>query len=522
MPMDPDSTAPVPTGGEPTAAPDQAADQTAERSAEDWQSSLQKLYSRKSAERQTAPKEGDPRRFRATAAALAQEPDPADDAGLVGLPWNPAEPGERLTYEPLALPKAPIGYPHWRQIVGESFLQHQIIRHQPQSQSIQQVLSRAAWEVLQQFGTEAAYVFLLFAAHASDARQPWDEIIELRGTELIQLYIWTASEDLSPGRRLKRLGNVVELIGNLTILISQIDPLQKRFAATKIPLWVLEELEYSGPLSDLDEIVDGSSSYASTAVQNDSYQPEEAEELIIRVGLGLWVEQFGAVSEAAKQVELRTYGLLAKNTLQINPHKKPMAAKLAIFMGMMQALHPGQRFEVGQLLGQLESKSTILEMQRRKDRRNYIFSRWNTALRALKKLGWTIEFDAQTYPLILQPAWNQEETPPAISPDESDLWLNCWLKAVIEITPPAAIRTVEPETPEALEAPMPDRLTGRILERALELKGLSRAKLAEQLNLDRSMVTYWIKGARLIQPKHREQICELLSSELEQVLQTSR
>jgi hypothetical protein len=519
--MDPDSTIPVPPVASPE-LPDRTADPTAERPAEDWQSSLQKLYSRKSAERQTAPKEGDPRRFRATAAALAQEPDPNDDDALVGLPWNPVEPSTRLTYEPLALPKAPIGYPHWRQIVGESFLQHQIIRHQPQSQSVQQVLSRAAWEVLQQFGTEAAYVFLLFAAHASDARQPWDEIIELRGTELIQLYIWNPHEDLSPGRRLKRLGNVVELIGNLTILISQIDPLQKRFAATKIPLWVLEELEYSGPLSDLDEIADGSGpgSYSSEAdLQNDSYQPEEAEELIIRVGLGLWVEQFGAVSEAAKQVELRTYGLLAKNTLQINPHKKPMAAKLAIFMGMMQALHPGQRYEVGQLLGQLESKSTILEMQRRKDRRNYIFSRWNTALHALKKLGWTIEFDAQTYPLILQPAWNQEETPPAISPDESDLWLNCWLKAVIEITPPAAIRTVEPVEPEP---PMPDRLTGRILERALELKGLSRAKLAEQLNLDRSMVTYWIKGARLIQPKHREQICELLSSELEQVLQASR
>jgi hypothetical protein len=194
-----------------------------------------------------------------------------------------------------------------------------------------------------------------------------------------------------------------------------------------------------------------------------------------------------------------------------------MAAKLAIFMGMMQALHPHQRYEVGTLLGQLESKSTILEMQRRKDRRNYIFSRWNTALHALKKLGWTIEFDPQTYPLILQPAWNQEETPPAISNDESDLWLNCWLKAVIEITPPAAAQPVETLEPDA---PMPDRLTGRILERALELKGLSRAKLAEQLNLDRSMVTYWIKGARLIQPKHREQICELLSSELEQVLQS--
>jgi hypothetical protein len=32
------------------------------------------------------------------------------------------------------------------------------------------------------------------------------------------------------------------------------------------------------------------------------------------------------------------------------------------------------------------------------------------------------------------------------------------------------------------------------------------------------MVTYWIKGARLIQPKHRQQICDILGEELEQVL----
>jgi hypothetical protein len=515
--MDPDL--PIPNPADPPT--DGLRPTDGDRQPEDWQSSLQKLYSRKSAERQTAPKEGDPRRFRAAAAALAPGQEQSIHDELIGLPWAPAEAGTRLTYEPLALPKAPIGYPHWRQIVGESFLQHQIIRNVPQSQSLQQVLSRAAFEVLQQFGTEAAYVFLLFAAHASDARHPWDEMIELRGTELIQLYIWNPAEELSPGRRLKRLGNMVELMGNLNILISQIDPFQKRFAATKIPLWVLEELEYSGPLTLTDEFTDDSSSfYPDSLYANDAYQPEEATELIIRVGLGLWVEQFAAVPEAAKHAELQAYGLLAKNTLQINPHKKPMAAKLAIFMGMMQALHPGQRYEVGQLLGQLESKSTILEMQRRKDRRNYIFSRWNTALRALKKLGWTIQFDEQTYPLILQPAWNQEETPPPITAEDSDLWLNCWLKAVIAITPPVLALPVERVEPPG--EPMPDRLTGRMLERALELKGLSRAKLAEQLNLDRSMVTYWIKGARLIQPKHREQICELLSAELEQVLQASR
>jgi ribosome-binding protein aMBF1 (putative translation factor) len=95
--------------------------------------------------------------------------------------------------------------------------------------------------------------------------------------------------------------------------------------------------------------------------------------------------------------------------------------------------------------------------------------------------------------------------------DES--WLEQWLQAKLTILSPGL------QELRSDNLPLKDRFTGRVLAEALEIRGLSRSKLAEYLSLDRSMVTYWIKGARLIQPKHREQICELLGPELEQVLQ---
>jgi ribosome-binding protein aMBF1 (putative translation factor) len=66
----------------------------------------------------------------------------------------------------------------------------------------------------------------------------------------------------------------------------------------------------------------------------------------------------------------------------------------------------------------------------------------------------------------------------------------------------------------------PDVTSGRALEQAVAAKGLSRAKLAEQLKLDRSLVTRWINGSRSIQPQHREQIWQVLGPELQQVMAT--
>lgn len=53
-------------------------------------------------------------------------------------------------------------------------------------------------------------------------------------------------------------------------------------------------------------------------------------------------------------------------------------------------------------------------------------------------------------------------------------------------------------------------MTGMELLTALEAKNWSKAKLAKELGVDRSLITRWIKGERVIQPKHHLQIQRLL------------
>jgi hypothetical protein len=443
----------------------------------DWQTSLQNLYSRKSAERPL--KEGDPRRFRTVAAELAQ----AQTAKNV-------------------IPST--HYAHWRQVVGDVFLEHAVVRGDESTQRVAVVLARVAWEIIQQYDIETAYTFLALAVRSTMTQDPWEEMVEIRVRDLFDLNIWDPDQELSHGKRLRHLGNLVEMVCNLFLLINQVDPETHTFKALKVPLWVLEELEYEGMIT---ETVDTEPMPVSI------YQPEEPQNLTIRVGMAYWSAYFPDVSDYRRRSSLRLYGQMAQGTLQINPYKKPLAAKLSMFLTLTSQLKTGDRYVVGHLLEQIESKSVLMEMDRRKDRRNYLFSRWNTALRTLSKLGWTVLFDVETYPLELQPAWHQANPVQIDLSTADESWLERWLQAEVTILSP-----VFQELQEA-DLPLSERFTGRILAEALAIRGLSRSKLAEYLNLDRSMVTYWIKGARLIQPKHREQICGLLRDELEQVLQ---
>jgi transcriptional regulator with XRE-family HTH domain len=482
-------------------------DETPETSSNqpDWQTSVDQLYDRKTRERRPI-REGDPQKYRQAAAEITARQSATFAANLDALLADPDQLIDDTTadflplttgqYESLQLPLQSTGYAYWRQIVGETFLEHQIIPHDRASQRVEIVLGKAAWQILQQFGAEAAYVFLLLAAKATRTRNPWEELVELNTQDLLSLDIWEKDADQVVGRRLRTIGNLVELVCNLSLLVSRVMPETKRFKALRIPFWVMEEMEYSGRVSS----------------SNDGYQPEESQDLSVRVGFGLWSEQFVDVSDEIKQEALGRFGYQSNSILQINPNRKPLAAKLAILLLLLNQSNPQQNHAVGALLELVESKATIIEMQRRRDRRNYYWSRWNTALHALQKLGWQIEFDSESYPEALRPAWHQTQ---AIEIENDDRWVNAWLQARIKIQPPQL-----PETPKPVsDLPLAERFTGRSLAQALELKGLSRSKLAEYLHLDRSMVTYWIKGSRHIQPHHREQICQLLGRELEQVLE---
>lgn len=467
--------------------------------APDWQTSVQQLYDRKTQERRTM-SEGDPERYRQAAADISARQAALHEAlqadGLVDdSPAIVVRP-----YPPLSLPSPRGNYPHWRQITGTTLLEHEIIQGDASTQRLDFVLAKVAWEVLQQFGIEAAYALLLLTMRLAQAKDPWAEIVELRTQDLLNLNIWEREQDLGRGRRLRLAGNWLELVCNLSLLINKIDGVKSRFKALRVPLWVLEEMEYGGTVVTTD----------------DGLQPEEAQNLTVRVGLGLWSEQFVAAKDSQKQESLVQFGHQASTVLAIDPHRKTQTAKLGILLMLLDRIHPGepQSYAIGAILEQLESQATLIAMRRRKDRLHTAYSRWNTSLHSLQRQGWTIDFDDAIYPAHFQPTWHNPTNDQAHLNCDNEQWFDPWLQAQIRFTPPHLV-IIEPDP---RDLPLPERFTGRNLAQALALKGLTQSKLAEQLQLDRSMVTYWIKGARLIQPRHRQQICAILGEELAQVL----
>jgi hypothetical protein len=395
-------------------------------------------------------------------------------------------------------------YPYWNKSVGEGFIQHQIVRQSP-SKQIELVPGKAAWEIIQQFGPEAAYVFLIFSSYATDSEEAWAEQIRLKGTDLIRLFGWDKRTDITIAQKLKKIGHLVELVCSLSVLISNINIGAKRYNVERGAMWILEGLGYSGQLA---LTMDTNQPNAPT------YEAGEPDELYIKVRPGIWTEKFLNAKDVSAKESLFQYGYLAKSTLQINPYRQRLASKLAIFLTIMSRIRDDGRYEIRTILERLEPKELLEEIQSDRVRRVKLIDQWDSALLTLKELGWEVEFDQATYPETIRPTW-------ALS-DEFDSgyrprnWLAVWLKAIIVIKPSVKIQEKlggsAPPLPKALAPSSRPSLilTSDVIQAALDAKGMTKAQLADALQVDRSLVTRWLKGQRTIQPKHCNQIKALL------------
>ncbi|MBD3886821.1 helix-turn-helix transcriptional regulator [Phormidium tenue FACHB-886] len=395
-------------------------------------------------------------------------------------------------------------YPHWKKLVGEGFIQHQIVRQSPSNQQIELVPRKAAWDIIQQFGPEAAYVFLIFSSYATDSEEPWAEQIRLKGTDLIRLFGWDKRTDITIAQKLKKIGHLVELVCSLSVLVSNINIGAKRYNVERGAMWNLEGLGYAGQLALTIDIN-----------QSDSptYEAGEPDELFIKVRPGVWTEKFLNASDASAKEALFQYGYLAKSTLQINPYRQRLASKLAIFLTIMSRIRDDGRYEVRTLLERLEPKNFLEGVQDDRLRRVKLINQWDSALLTLKDLGWEIDFDRATYPESIRPAWSLgDDVDSGYRPRN---WLATWLKAIVIIKPSVKIQEkLGGHMPVAIKpactTTQPPLLTGDVIQAALDAKGMTKAQLADTLQVDRSLVTRWLKGQRTIQPKHRIQIKALL------------
>ncbi|MGQ9871693.1 helix-turn-helix domain-containing protein [Leptodesmis sp.] len=411
----------------------------------------------------------------------------------------------------------------WKIVAGDCFLEYSLQDDRPGSHQVEIVFGKVAWEMLQRLGPETTYLFLTLAALASEAATPWKGGFQAKASELIKRTNWERYENLTTDKKLKRIHSLIQLIGDLSISIIYKDIEKRNYIISNSKLLILEEFQFIGDLQTKIQDLD---------LDEKSIQIEKPDELTFRIRLGYWVKHLLNKQGQVDAEALRRYGYLAKSTLTINPYENSLAAKLSIFLTSMSQIQTNGRYQTKSLLETIESRELVNAVHRDPKYRDRLLEEWNDALLTLARLGWEIKFDSKTYPRSLQPSWSQTEGSPTHTQVRPRDWLSLWLNAQLTIIPTTLIQhrlevsktlsvTHQELDPSLNTNPhkgyTPQIIPGYALEMALAAKGITKTELAKQLQLDRSLVSHWIKGSRSIQPKHREQLWQLLGSELQQV-----
>jgi hypothetical protein len=485
-----------------------------------WEDALQKLYRRKSDERKGETnnlREGDPRQFRAAAAELtaelsnkAQSENQSKKQGT-----NPIE-----NLNPSEKPRLIINC--WDELLPKSFVEQEIIPTAPETLKAEAILGKVLWDILQQYGPDETYSFLALIAQAGEGLTPWQSSFQIKSSDLIDHLGWQRNSD-KPLEQFAHLLQLIDRICHLTIQLFQTkmeDKSTHQHTAHQAnsPFWCLIGTHYISRLGRT----------SSSRTSGGSYRSAYPKEIEFQIAPGQWITPF--LQHNPTQLNtLIEFSRIAKGILRINPTRKKLASRLAIFLTAIEPLHQSATYRVRDILSQIESDRPLTSHYKTDETQTRLLVRWNNALRRLKLLEWVIEFDDETYPNALRPIGSLDDDETETIPGRFENWFNTWLdgRLILRSTPadiriedirmgprPIGSRLSRPRRsrPSAPQNPAP--ITGITLDVALTLKGWSKAQLSAQLHMDRSMITHWIKGSRPISTDQRKRLWKILSKEL--------
>jgi hypothetical protein len=471
----------------------------------DWEISLQKLYRRRETDQPI--REGDPRRFLAAAADLTARQE------------------ERQTNTLTPHPQTPNTIVNcWDSLLTPAFRDHEINAHDPETERPEVLLGKILWEILQQFGCDDAYIFLALITKAGETDHPWQTSLQLNAEEIPHILGW---EKPRPNEKpIDRFSHILALIDRViqrTITITITDTTPPAVADHTVtqhhcPFWTLNGRAY---ISRLGRI-------STSASESSAYRSAYTKDIQLTLTPGHWIQLF-LDRNPNSLTHLIEFSHSAKDILRINPTRKKLAARLALFLTAIEPLHPTATYRVRDLLSEVESNKNLQTYHKTDETQARLFVRWNNALRVLKNLEWSIDFDDETYPNALRPIWSNDEEEDSPLPGRFNNWFSTWLdgRLILRSSPMEPrledIRMGERRLGSIITRPKRERIsaptgpapiTGKTLNVALTLKGWSKAQLSYQLHMDRSMITHWIKGSRPISDDQRKRLWKMLGKEL--------
>ena len=374
-------------------------------------------------------------------------------------------------------------------------VEHYILDADPFSQYPERLAQKAAWKIIRQFGLPAAYIHLILAAYAMEQQRPWLEVIRLNGSDLIKTLGMDRRTDLSKSQKLNEIAEQAQLVGSLGVWVvwSQ-GPLDLNVRTCR--MWDIA-VDLHGQVSLSGKVM-------------------EPNEITITVRPGLWTEKFLNREGQKEGTALMQFGYLAKQTLKINPYRKPLAAKLAVWLTIMSRIR--ETFRVETLLRELEPKESLDRAHKDRNARYDLKRRWDTALLELHNLRWKIDFDPGTYPAEIQPDWALEDN--KRKDKHHRLPRGYWqklLSAKISIAQPEPIPQLIAagiERPREKPKVQTARLTGDQVRESRKAKGWSQRDLAATIGKSAMWVSLIERERLKMQPKDQILLCEVLQPNL--------
>ena len=340
----------------------------------------------------------------------------------------------------------------------------------------------AALAVIDTFDIRAACIHLILAAHASQMERPWEEELVIDDRQIEAYLGLQRRTDKNRREKLALIEEIVKQPCKITTLISwPRHGKRKGFTVEEGRLWHLLGTRHH--------------------YQQDIFGNKELTGMSFVVKAGLWAKYF-LNEETAQEQELPVNpGVLPKSLLEsvmsIWQHRAG-AARLMVWLLFKAQFSPRHPLPVRTLLEVAYGVERVHNAQSDNQLRKKLTNTWDEDLLALHDRGWQITFDAETYPVEIQPSGFGRDTS-----RRPRGFFDQLLNAQLLIAPPESWDTANLPSGEVVEEsveiePAVPKLTPEEIKSLRAEKGWSQRKLAMLTGISQGLISMMENGTRTI------------------------
>ena len=382
----------------------------------------------------------------------------------------------------------------------KNYVEHYI--NQENGEELHKLPFEEALQLIDKFGLDTCKLHLLLSSLACKPDNPYGTAIILKGTELIKTLGWGTNNE-KQHELLTRLANTAWAVNSLLVKSEWEEGKKKGKTMVYIEtsrMWEMAVGVYGK--------------------KNIYGKVDEPNEVIIQVRPGLWTTGFLNRGGAASREAFYHFCWLSKQIMDIPQFYNELAIQIAM-RETITANYKGNLRTVESYISDNKFKAELAIKEARKDRnKRHNFKReWDKTLVTLQNAGFTIHYDAESYPPELRP---EGKTPKK--------YFERFLNAKLRIIPPkptALTIATESRTTKAIEATVsasakslcsrqakanPKKLTGADIRQAREEAGVKGTHLAQYFKKSRAWLTQKEKGMRSLSQKEAKDLIQAIKT----------